>query len=87
MGTRIESSGPCLVSKRRRRQDHLLKVSGEVVGFGKEAMVWEDPRKQVEEEKEEAAMVPGRPIEVRDLEIRGQICGIMESSPAAYSCP
>ena len=64
-----------------------MKVSGEAVGFGKEAMVWEDPRKQVEEEKEEAAMVPGRPTEVRDLEIRGQICGIMESSPAAYSCP
>lgn len=48
-------------------------MTGEVVGFRKEAMGWEDPQKQVEEEAEEAAMMQERPTEVRDLELRRSI--------------
>lgn len=49
------------------------------MGFRKEAMGWEDPQKQVEEEAEEAAMIQGRPTEVRDLELRRPIS-------TAYGC-
>lgn len=83
MGLRVENPGPYLVPKRRRRQDHLLKVSEKVVVFEKKLWVG---RTQLEKEKEEAAVAQERLTEARDHEIRGQICGIVESSPATCSC-